>query len=434
MPFKLSRVSIWSGVLAAAAIVILFARINGIRIATADELHALAGASDASLGHANRLLDLAIGRFYAVVKWPLLEFLLRDCRDGVLSLLRLAAFVACAATAAQFVRLALGKSQSGAYFMGLVCALLPVVVAYQPLFYNPLLWLGWACVWLMGAVSLRPDSHHHTILVPVLFALAMMSHEMNAVFVVWPWLVRGLVAGRGLRHGFSSTTVLCGIVLLLYGGIALTLRTITAPWEITYGGGTMVPDVKAAALSLTANSLGILPGLESWLNPRWQDIEGPLFMDIESFGRRLFANLDGVSIMLSAGAGWVTWLYLGKRDSALERARAVSHPALLGALLFMVFAPNLLLSTTGKYQGWVFQRMWPYYYSWMSYTALVMTAVVGLDFWRERWTPSNAKRLGASVSLALLVMLTAATARETTDFFRVYRFDHSELAPAPHSF
>lgn len=76
--------------------------------------------------------------------------------------------------------------------------------------------------------------------------------------------------------------------------------------------------------------------------------------------------------------------------------------------------------------------MWPYYYSWMSYLALVMILVVFLD--RIRVELPDRKKLTAILSLliALLAGVSAAAAQEATDFFREYRFDHSEVPPTRH--
>lgn len=406
---------------------VLYGRINGIRITTADELQAAMVTTDATMGAASRLLDLCIGRFYAVVKWPLLEFLMRDCSDHLLSTIRIATFFLCAISATKFVRDALEDGKSAACFLILVCALLPVVVTYQPLFYNPMLWVGWASVWLMGVIALRAESKLNRGFVVGLFGLAMISHEMNAVFVIWPWLVRGLVAGKGFRQGLTPQTILCGVVLLAYAAIALSIRLYTAKFGITYSGGTIAFDGVAAATALVTNSLGCLPGLELWLSPRWQGIEGPLFIGPKSFLIRLQSHLDLADYALACGVGILTWLFLRSNKSVPSGAPPRRRPPLLWALTFMVFAPNLLLSLTKKYQAWTYERMWPYYYSWMSYLALVMILVVVLD--RIRDAPGGKKTLAFAIALAvaLLAAVSAATSRESTDFFREYRFDHSKV-------
>lgn len=335
--------------LATGLLALLFVRIDGIRIATADDQHTLAAATDADIGQASRVLDLCIGRFYALVKWPVLESLMRDCGDGLLSALRIGAFLMCVIAAARFLRDALDSEPAAALFLVLVCALLPVLVTYQPLFYNPMLWLGWACIWWMGVLALKPDTPGNGGLIAGLFLLALMSHEMNAVFVVWPWLLRSVVGRKGIRAAFTRSTILCGVVLAGYGAVSVTVRMATANFGINYSGGTIAYDLPAALQSLLANSLGALPGLELWLHPRWQGTESPMFTGPEVFLERLFSNLGPASYLLCGGVGAVTWLFLRSRCPTHSFASPLRRGPLVGLLTFMVFAPNLLLSLTEKY-------------------------------------------------------------------------------------
>ena len=108
------------------------------------------------------------------------------------------------------------------------------------------------------------------------------------------------------------------------------------------------------------------------------------------------------------------------------------HLTLAATLTFMVFSPNLLLSLTGKYQIWAYQQRWPYYYSWMSYLALVMILVVVLDRARAKLPGHKITTMVLSLLVALLAGIAAATAQESTDFFREYRFDHASIPPVRH--
>lgn len=432
MPPEHRRIRNISAILAIGALGLLFVRIDGIRITTADDLHTMAAASDEAVGQASRLLDLCIGRFYAVIKWPLLEFLMRDCGDSLLSMLRISAFLLCVVGAARFIRDALKSDPAAALFLVLACALLPVLVTYQPLFYNPMLWLGWGCIWWMGVVALQPESPTNRGWLAGLFTLALLSHEMNAVFVIWAWLARAFVKGDGLRAGFSRSTIYCGVILTMYAMIAGGMRLATASFEINYGGSTIAYDPVAALAALLANSLGTLPGLELWLHPRWDGTASPILNGPDVFLNRLLSNLGPLSCALCAGIGGITWLFLRSKNPPADTDDPPRHLTLAATLTFMVFSPNLLLSLTGKYQIWAYQQMWPYYYSWMSYLALVMILVVVLDRARAKLPGHKITTMVLSLLVALLAGIAAATAQESTDFFREYRFDHASIPPVRH--
>ena len=68
---------------------------------------------------------------------------------------------------------------------------------------------GWGGVWAMGALALRPESTINRCGIVAAFALAIIEHESNVVFVVWPTLVRW---ARGDRGAVRRDLVLCGIV------------------------------------------------------------------------------------------------------------------------------------------------------------------------------------------------------------------------------
>ena len=102
---------------------------------------------------------------------------------------------------------------------------------------------------------------------------------------------------------------------------------------------------------------------------------------------------------------------------------------LLGVLTVMVFSPNLLLSLTEKYQNWAYEKMWPYYCSWMSYIAFIMILIVGMDYLRARLGQNRSIALFLALVITWVAAVSAATSRESSDFFREYRFDHSTGPP-----
>lgn len=426
-----SRFGVSSAILVAAALLVLFERINGIRVPTADEFHVMAAASDPMVGNASRLLDICIGRFYAVIKWPVLEFLLHDCSDILLSVLRITAFGVCAVCAALFAKAASRDPRTAALVLVLTVLLLPVLVTYQPLFYNPLLWLGWAAIWMMGLWALKPVSGRNTMGMAGFFTIALMSHEMNAIFVLWPAIVRRVLGESDNRAGTGQQLAACGVVLLIYGAIAISLRLATADLGISYGGGTLSFEPLGAIAALLVNSLGILPGLELWLDPRWLYPEGLVLDGPMGFGERLMGNLNAITLMLALGAGGLAWGFLRSGHDADAESPKGRHLRIVTVLVFVLFAPNLLLSLTEKYQGWAFQRMWPYYYSWLSYQALVMIFVVGMDRLREQGPATKAKSALLALVTAWLVACTSASTRESTAFFREYRFSHSAIPAVP---
>lgn len=428
----LDRTNVMAGILVVVSMGLLFARIDGIRITTADELHVMAAANDETIGQASRLLDLCIGRFYAVIKWPTLEFLLTGTSDVVLTGIRLAALLLCVGCAARFLGEALNR-RAAFLFPGLACALFPVLVTYQPLFYNPLLWVGWAAIWAMGLCSLPTFDRGGGGLVAGFFGLALMSHELNAVFVVWPWIVRGLVAGKGFYGGFSKTTLLCFAVLAIYGAIALAVRQATAAFDINYGGGTLGFDGPAAGRAILVNSLGIWPGLELWMQPRWQEFGSTGWVTPAHLWERLWNQAGLLMLAMAAGVGILTQSYLHAQTPTATDGDSRRRLRLMGALTFMIFAPNLLLSLTGKYQRWADQQMWPYYYSWMSYLAIIMLIVVALDHLRVSTRGRSVTITGAVGLLTLVTIFSVAASSEAIEFFRSYRFDHSSNPPVGQS-
>lgn len=400
----------------------LAAAIHGVKVATSDDAMVLLGSENPTVGAANRLADLRIGRFYADFKWTALERVMTLESDTGRTLVRVGACLLALLAASSFLWRATNDAGCGALTLLLGLGFLPVSLGYQPLLSHPLLWVGWAAVWTAGTVALGEDTPFRRATVAALLAVACIVHESNLVFVVWPvlihaWAQRQNEWRRLLRYAAPSVAVLS-----VYAAWFWWSRS-AAPSG--YPGVKPRLDALAVLYADLVYSVGGLPGIESWLM-RAPDAGAPLFLSPSAWlgaiaARAAVWHLPAVGLM---GAG--IWLLLRQRP-ATQLKSPLRMGALAGVLIFAVLAPNLILATTVKYQGWAHQRMWPYYYSSMSFLAWIVLGAVALRVGLNTIS-GRAARLGAKALSVILLMVAALAVqganREAAGLLREHRFDH----------
>lgn len=405
----------------------IFFSIYDLRVATSDEHGLLQNTSNHIAAEASRVIDFQIGRFYAALKWPTLETLIQ-APALILTTVRVGAMLACFFSAALFMSALTKSVRNGILFVVLSTAMMPVTVSYQPLIYNPLIWLGWSCIWLMGVLALKTDTRNTRVAIVGLFTISIYFHESNIVFFGWPWLVAILAKPNIRASNNLKASRLCGAVLVGYLVICFSLRQFAMPLGDPYSGGSISLDFTAFLQSLALFSSGLAPGLEMWLSPRWIGTDVPLFLTPTNWGIRFGQNLDLVTILLAALAGMTVFLRTRnvEKDPRTGSVRVLVNWCLI--FCFVIIAPNLLLSITPKYQIWAQQRMWPYYYSSMSFQGIVALMTVGIAGISQGFSGSRRSQIAAmlAIGVSLLAASSAATTREATTLFRKFRFDHSD--------
>ena len=128
------------------------------------------------------------------------------------------------------------------------------------------------------------------------------------------------------------------------------------------------------------------------------------------------------ALMLGAAAGMGT----ARNPGGGERRPARAVPGYV-ALLFAAFAPNLVLAVTVKYQGWSHQRMYPYYYTSMSYLAwVVLLAAAAADALDALRHAAGRRVAGASIAVGVFVLALGVNAsnREAAALLRHHPFYH----------
>lgn len=351
---------------------------TALRLASADDTALARGLSLPAQAAWNRMHDFRIGRIYADAKFALLEQLMLVPSDAVHAALRIGAFLGALLTAAWFTW-EWRRSERAVWLV--VCAgsgFLPVAIAYQALLSYPLLWIGWAGVWTMGALALRPESAWGRSGIAVAFAVALAAHESNAVFLVWPAMLRRAAGDSDHPKTILREAAPCAVVLSVYAALSWGLRSaaLAATTADVYDGAKVALDFRGAVFALCTYTGSGLPGLDSWL-ARNSDPSGPLWLSLPAWWHRAGEWTTPLSVVGASLLGAAVWLGTAADEGDRERPRI--HAIGIGAALgFAAFAPNLLLALTVKYQAWAHQRMWPYYYTSMSYLAwLVLLVGVG---------------------------------------------------------
>jgi hypothetical protein len=426
----------------AVAVVVLLLNLGvttaGLRLAGADDDAMARGLTDPAFALTNRLHDFQIGRFYADARFWFGEHLLRVSSDAVHAAIRVGMFFVALLAAAWFAwewrrseRVAWLVLVSGVGF-------LPVTVGYQVLLSAPTLWLGWAGVWAMGALALRPVSEAASGGIAAAFALALAAHEANAVFIVWPAMVRWSTDARSGLKIIARELALCGVVLVAYGGLSWALRGAVAAAGVggAYDGATLSLNVREAIYALNVYTWSGWPALASWLALA-NDAAGPLLVSPSAWAHRAVEWATPLSVAGAALVSVAIWAGTKRDEKTYHQPRA-RDAGIAVALLFAAFAPNLLLALTVKYQMWAHQRMWPYYYTSMSYLAWVVLLVGGGVALVDA-IPNPAARRVVRVALAAGVLVAAvgvgAANREAAALLRRHTFFHwneyRQWLPAP---
>ena len=132
----------------------------------------------------------------------------------------------------------------------------------------------------------------------------------------------------------------------------------------------------------------------------------------------------GIALLL----GFALWFSTANSRMKNEHKEASIVPLVM-ALVFAAFASNLILASTVKYQAWAHQRMWPYYYSGMSYLAWVALISVGVSE-MARFARSHAWLLTGRIAVVLTLSLAALSVeganRQAIALLSSRRFDHIE--------
>jgi hypothetical protein len=395
----------------------------GLRLASTDDLNVAAGLRDPATALAIRMVDLQFGRIYTEPKFAFLDWLMRVPSDGLQATVRVAALVAAACAAAWFVWEWRRSAPLACLTLMAVIGACPVTVSYQALLSLPLLWAGWAAVWAMGALSLRLDTPLNRCLLALTFGAALAVHEGNAVFLVWAITVRTVVAGRGGARRVFAPFVPCLMILVAYGALSLLLRGAALDGGLPPGGGRLALTADNSAFALGAYTFSGWPGLECWL-ARWTWPGQPMWVTPHEWIAQAVGWTAPAALFGALAAGICVWLGLSGREEC-DRLPRQSLP-LFGTLVFAAFAPNLLLAMTPKYQIWAHQRMWPYYYTSMSFSAWVVLLVLGADAILARMLrPAcrRAVRLAIATLATMAIIGTAATSRQAVTLLRQRPFD-----------
>ena len=399
----------------------------GVRIATEDDRALAESLRDPVKGLANQNMDFGMGRIYSTPKFQVLGALMREPSDTVHSALRCAAFFLAMLAAAWFTREWRGSGRVAWLVLCVGVGLAPVSIAYQALISYPLLWLGWAGVWTMGALALREESVWGRCGMVSAFAFALFVHESNAAFLIWPAMLRWSAGGRGAGKAIGRELLLCGSVLVAYGAFSLWLRhaVLTLTADTVYEGGKLSLRPVEMIYALNIYTWSGLPGLDSWVT-RTSDPSGTLWMSAPAW---LHRAVEGATPLVLVGAvlvGFAIWRGTIRDETTSARPRA--HPAgIFVALCFASFAPNLLLALTVKYQMWAHQRMWPYYYTSMSYLAwvvLLVGAAFGLLNLVRREAAWRAGRAVLAAAVTIATVGISGANREAAALLRRHTFFH----------
>ena len=280
----------------------------GLRLANADDDALARGLTDPATALANRMHDFQVGRFYADARFWCDEELLRLSSDAVHGAVRVGLFFVAMLAAAWFAW-EWRRSERAAWLVLISgTGFLPVTVGYQVLLSAPTLWLGWAGVWAMGALALRPESAATRCGMTAAFAVALGAHEVNAVFVVWPAMLSWFARGREGVPASRRETILCGAVLVVYGALSLWLRHAAraATTSEVYEGVKLSLDFREAFIALNLYTWSGLPGLDSWL-ARTSEVSGALWLSPLEWLHRAREWATGGSVAAATLLGAAVW-------------------------------------------------------------------------------------------------------------------------------
>lgn len=403
---------------------------KGLRTPTEDDESVAMGAADPALAADYRRLDFEMGRIYAGPKFTFLESVMRLQPDWLHAAARVAMVLLAAGAAAWFTWEWRRNLREALLVLVAAVGLLQVSVSYQAFLSQQWFWFGWAAIWTMGALALRPDSAANRGGIVIAFAVALTAHESNAAFLLWPVAVRAV--GRGEKIFWTALRPFwsCAVVLAVYGGLSLALRRHTSDPQNIYPGTILSPDLGRFALALNVYSLSSLPGLESW-RVRWSDHGLPLWLTPGQWLDQLREWTTALHFVSAALIGAAVWLGLARVNTD-ERASRATPLAMLAVLLAAAYAPNLLLAATIKYQGWAQQRMWPYYYSSMSYLAWIVFLVTGAGILLAKLRspgPRTAARTLAAVLAAVVALSVYTSSREAAAYLRRAPLHHIKHYP-----
>lgn len=382
---------------------------SSIRIATQDEINLQKAIENPDFGFSNRLYDYRIGRFYADVKFDFLEWLLALESNFLVGLIRSLLLALAVGSTGLLVWAWTRDGRTAGLTVIAMAGWFAITVSYQAYLSLPHYWIGWSAIWLMGFFALQADTPLNRVMMVGAFVLALIIHESNAVFLVWPWMVRWARFGSGdLWKVLWKSSAWCTLVLCVYGILALQLRAQVAG-EAPYSGGTIALQGKSIVYAWQVFTLSGLPGLESWVSGR--TLAGSLWLTPDMWFARLGSTLSFWDLVGASLVGGLFWRWMPEdrvKQSGVNNTRLLAFTVML---LFAAYAPNALLALTPKYQIWAHQRMWPYYFSSMSYLAWIVLGV-GWAVAAYRGTRSPLPRRilrGLFTGLAILLVLTAAS-------------------------
>lgn len=401
--------------------------IKGLRLATVDDLAVGEAFADASQAAELRLYDFRIGRFYADVKFTLLEGLLGIRSDWLNALIKLSCFLACLGSAAYFAWKIKGKLHAPVLVLLLGLAFMPVAVAYQPLVSMPTLFVGWAAVWLMGAFSLSEEGPVTRCLIVASFGLSLMVHEANMVFIVLPVLVRWADGRASWLRSSIRVLALCLVVAVVYCVCFASLRwyaNLLHSGE-AYQGAVLSFHPSSFARAVLLYSWSGFPAVESWLL-RWDPLPAGMLIGPSAWLARVSCWAGALGVACSLALSLSSWVLASAapKDPAPDTRRILRF---LAVLLFICHASNLILSLTAKYQLWAYQRMWPYYQSWMSYVSWILIVVLVLLWLSARQAASFrhlALRAFLVLCLGLLTLGSVASNRLAVAFLGRHPLSH----------
>jgi hypothetical protein len=400
--------------------------IEGLRLASVDDVNIHRGIVDPAIALSNRMLDFAMGRIYAEIKFSYLEAVIGIRSDLIHALVRVVALGIAAAAAAWFTWEWRRNWAVSLLVFVATLGFCQIAVSYEALLTQSNLWVGWAAVWTMGALALRPNSAATRCGTVVAYAVALCTNEGNAPFLVWAILLNW---ASDRRTGFFKALCndsSCWIVLAGYACLSLLVRFAALGHDRPYDGGTVSLNLREMALALNAYTLSAVPGFESWID-RWAKATDSLWISPQMWLQRV---IDGTSVGALVGAGMLAacaWVGL---EGAVEpeNTRSRRSAAIFAIVLIGAFTPNLLLVATPKYQTWAHQRMWPYYYAAMStavWTVLFVTVGASMVMRISHRSLRQAVRGAFALLAALMAIAIGASNREAISLLQRHTLTHA---------